>query len=109
MVGRNLAVAAAVSLLVLMVPTPVHGQEEESVQVIRVGLLVDPEAGTATPNQVILIQGDRIEAVVSPGSVDIPADADVIDLSELTVLGGLVDTHNHLALTYKQDPESNYT
>ncbi len=108
MVGRNLAVAAAVSLLVLMVPTPVHGQEEESVQVIRVGLLVDPEAGTATPNQVILIQGDRIEAVVSPGSVDIPADADVIDLSELTVLGGLVDTHNHLALTYKQDPESNY-
>ncbi len=107
MTRRNL-VLAFVSLLVLIVPTPGESQEAEPVQVIRAGLLVDPETGTATPDQVILVQGGRIEAVVSPGSVDIPADADVIDLSDLTVLGGLVDTHNHLALTYKQDPESNY-
>ncbi len=108
MARGNPVLVAVVSLLVLTVPTPGLSQEVAPVQVIRAGLLVDPEAGTATPNQVILVQGGRIEAVVSPGSVDIPADADVIDLSDLTVLGGLVDTHNHLALTYKQDPESNY-
>ena len=114
MARRNLVAATAIALLVFMVPISAFAQptpataQQESVQVIRVGLLVDPETGTATPNQVILIQGNRIEAVVSPGSVDIPAGADVIDLSDLTVLGGLVDTHNHLALTYKQDPESNF-
>ncbi len=108
MISRNLVVAIAVLLIVLVVPTAAPAQEGEPVLVIRAGLLVDPEAGTATPNQVILVQGDRIEAVVSPGSVDIPSEADVIDLSDLTVLGGLVDTHNHLALTYKQEPESNH-
>lgn len=31
----------------------------------------------------------------------------MIDLSSLTVLPGLVDAHNHLALTYKEVPERN--
>ena len=37
----------------------------------------------------------------------IPSGAQVIDLSSLTVLPGLVDAHNHLALTYKEVPERN--
>jgi imidazolonepropionase-like amidohydrolase len=39
--------------------------------------------------------------------VQIPAGAQVIDLSRMTVMPGLVDSHNHLALTYKPEPESN--
>ena len=72
---------------------------------IRAGRLIDPEAGTTASNQVILIQGGRITAV-GP-NVTIPAGAEVIDLSKLTVLPGFVDAHNHLALTYKQVPENN--
>ncbi len=34
-------------------------------------------------------------------------NAEVIDLLDLTVLPGLVDAHNHLALTYKEVPEHN--
>ena len=68
--------------------------------------LIDPEAGTATPDQVILVEDGRIAAV--GGDVAIPDGAEIIDLSDLTVLPGLVDAHNHLALTYKQDPESNF-
>ena len=37
----------------------------------------------------------------------IPAGAQVIDLSQMTVMPGLVEAHNHLALTYKPDPENN--
>jgi imidazolonepropionase-like amidohydrolase len=74
------------------------------VTAIRAGRLVDPEAGTTSANQVILVQGDVI-ADVGP-NVTIPPGAETIDLSGLTVLPGLVDTHTHEALTYKEVPEN---
>jgi imidazolonepropionase-like amidohydrolase len=73
---------------------------------IRAGRLVDPETGRASANQVILIDGEKI-AAVGPG-VAIPAGAAVIDLSDLTVLPGLVDAHTHLGITYKDIPEHDY-
>jgi imidazolonepropionase-like amidohydrolase len=72
---------------------------------IRAGRLLDPDAGRILTNQIILVDGTRIREVGS--SVQIPAGAQVIDLSNLTVMPGLVDAHNHLALTYKPEPESN--
>src|SRR3972149_7831275 len=75
------------------------------VTAIKAGRLVDPEAGTVASNQVILVEGGRFRAI-GP-TVAIPQGAEVIDLSQLTALPGLVDAHNHLALTYKAEPESN--
>lgn len=72
---------------------------------IRAGRLVDPARGAAATNQIILVEDGRFTAVGA--SVAIPPGAEVIDLSQLTVLPGLVDAHNHLALTYKDEPESN--
>jgi imidazolonepropionase-like amidohydrolase len=76
------------------------------VTAIKAGRLIDPETGTAATNQVILIEGEKITAV-GP-NLAIPAGATVIDLSKLTVLPGLVDAHTHMAITYKEKPESNY-
>jgi imidazolonepropionase-like amidohydrolase len=73
------------------------------VTAIKAGRLVDPETGRVSVNQVILVEGEKITAV---GAVPIPAGATVIDLSDLTVLPGLVDTHTHLGLTYKDIPEN---
>jgi imidazolonepropionase-like amidohydrolase len=93
-----LAVAfAGVTLAAQQSPAPVTA--------IRAGRLLDPAAGRLLANQVILVQGTRITDV-GP-TVAIPAGAQVIDLSRMTVLPGLVDAHNHLALTYKPEPESN--
>jgi imidazolonepropionase-like amidohydrolase len=78
---------------------------EAQVTAILAGRLVEPEAGVVLTNQILLIEDGRFTAV-GP-NVTIPAGADVIDLSELTVVPGLVDAHNHLALTYKEDPERN--
>ena len=75
------------------------------VTAIKAGRLMDPETGTIATNQIILVDSGRFTAV-GP-NVTIPAGASVIDLSDQTVLPGLVDTHNHLALTYKQVPENN--
>jgi imidazolonepropionase-like amidohydrolase len=66
---------------------------------------VDPETGRIASRQVILIEGETIKAV-GP-DVAIPDGAAVIDLSDLTVLPGLVDTHTHLGITYKDIPEHN--
>ncbi len=73
--------------------------------VIRAGRLLDPEAGRILTNQVILVEGNRIRDV-GP-AVPIPPGAQVIDLSSSTVMPGLVEAHNHLALTYKPVPENN--
>jgi imidazolonepropionase-like amidohydrolase len=72
---------------------------------IRAGRLVDPETGVAAANQIILVEGERIKEV-GP-NVAIPPGTEVVDLSRLTVLPGLVDTHTHETLTYKEVPENN--
>ena len=72
---------------------------------IKAGRLVDPTTGTIATNQIILVQNGHFTAVGA--NVAIPAGATVIDLSALTVVPGLVDAHNHLALTYKEVPERN--
>jgi imidazolonepropionase-like amidohydrolase len=62
---------------------------------IRAGKLIDPDAGTVLTDQVILIRDHKIEKVGA--AVAIPTDAKIIDLSEMTVLPGLIDCHTHLA------------
>src|SRR6185436_18598126 len=99
-------VAALVGLLggdVVIGQAP--AQAPAPVTAIRAGRLLDPEGGRILTNQVIVIDGNRIREV-GP-NVSIPAGARVIDLSGMTVMPGLVEAHNHLALTYKPVPENN--
>jgi imidazolonepropionase-like amidohydrolase len=72
---------------------------------IRAGHLIDPETGTAAANQVILVDSGKFSSVGA--NTIIPQGAEVIDLSQYYISPGLVDAHNHLALTYKRDPENN--
>ena len=81
------------------------GAAGAQVTAIKAGRLMDPESGTTVTNQVLLVERGKFTAIGS--NVAIPAGATVIDLSQLTVLPGFVDAHNHLALTYKVDPERN--
>ena len=63
---------------------------------VRAGRLFDPKSGANLTNQVVLISGDRITDVGPADSVHVPAGARVIDLSQATVLPGLIDGHVHL-------------
>ena len=47
-------------------------------------------------DQVILINGDRIVKVGPARNVQVPADAEIIDLTHATVLPGLIDAHTHV-------------
>jgi imidazolonepropionase-like amidohydrolase len=72
---------------------------------IRAGHLIDPETGSVAANQIILVEAGKFTAI-GP-NIAIPPNAEVIDLGQYYVSPGLVDAHNHLALTYKKDPENN--
>jgi imidazolonepropionase-like amidohydrolase len=65
------------------------------VTVIKAGRLIDPDKGTVLTDQVIVIRANKIEALGS--GLAIPQNATVIDLSQMTVLPGLIDCHTHLA------------
>jgi len=65
--------------------------------VIRAGRLLDVRTGKTLANQVIIIQDDKIASVGS--GTQIPAGAQVIDLSSATVLPGLIDAHTHITMT----------
>jgi imidazolonepropionase-like amidohydrolase len=62
---------------------------------VRAGRLFDGTEKLAT-DQVILIKGNRIVKVGPAGQVQVPADAEVVDLSHATVLPGLIDAHTHV-------------
>ncbi len=66
----------------------------DQVVAIHAGRLFDGTSSMHLTDQIILIRGDQI-VDVGP-NVRIPSGATVIDLSEETVLPGLIDTHLHI-------------
>jgi imidazolonepropionase-like amidohydrolase len=63
---------------------------------VRAGRLFDSKNGTMLTKQVIVLQGERITDVGPEGQVKIPAGAQMVDLSQATVLPGLIDAHTHM-------------
>src|SRR5688572_24735067 len=47
---------------------------------------------------VVLVRGERIEAVGPTSQVTVPEEAEVIDLPGLTLIPGLIDAHSHVLL-----------
>jgi len=93
-------------VLLALSPATVLAQEaqrrEESPRriAIRAGRLIDVRRGQVVNNAVILIDGERITAVGQ--GLNIPADAEIIDLTGMTVLPGLIDCHTHLTFNSEQ-------
>ncbi len=66
----------------------------EAVTVVRAGRLIDVDAGEVRRDQAVVICGERVEAVVP--IADAPQAETTIDLSDRTVLPGLMDMHAHM-------------
>jgi imidazolonepropionase-like amidohydrolase len=71
--------------------------------VVRAGTLIDGVGEAPRKNQLIFVRGERIEKVAD-ASAAIPAGTKVIDLSNATVLPGLIDAHTHIFL-WGEDPK----
>ncbi|MDG5492898.1 amidohydrolase family protein [Psychroserpens sp. SPM9] len=79
------------SLIFLFV---LHGTAQQKEVFIKAGLLYDSEQNTLLKNKGIHIIGNKIQSIKDGN--DIPKGVEVIDLSEYTVLPGLIDAHTHV-------------
>ncbi len=75
-----------------------QSSKPESVLALVGGRLIDGYGGPPLENSVIVVRGNRIEAVGRVGEVAIPTGARVISTEGHTVLPGLMDMHVHLMI-----------
>jgi imidazolonepropionase-like amidohydrolase len=70
------------------------------------GTLLDGTGGASVRNSVVLIRGERIEAIGTIESLPVPGGYEVISSEGLTVVPGLWDLHVHLM--YAGHPNARY-
>src|SRR5438876_9845110 len=67
-------------------------------RVLKGGTVIDGTDAGAMPDTSVVIRDQRIEAVTTRAGGDWPSDAEIIDVSGMTILPGLIDCHDHLAM-----------
>jgi len=74
------------------------GEQDRKIVVLTGANLIDGAGHSPVQNAVLTIQGDKVSAVGPFGSVDYPADAEVIDCRGQTIIPGLISDHSHIGL-----------
>jgi imidazolonepropionase-like amidohydrolase len=95
--------AAIGALAAVMLAAPASAKDV----VIHAGKLIDGVSATPRTNVSILVHDDRITGVQS-GFVT-PAGAEVIDLSQKTVLPGFIESHDHISSSGDRRPLNRFT
>ena len=74
----------------------------KTIKAVKFGKLWDAK-GKAWSNAIVIVEDDRIRSVTTNAS-EIPAGAQVIDLSKYTGLPGLIDVHTHMTQYTDETP-----
>lgn len=76
-------------------PTP---SPPAAVYLLKPAHIFDGESAQLHDNWVVLVRGEKIEAVGPAAEVKAPPDAKTIDLPGLTLMPGLIEAHSHILL-----------
>ena len=102
------ALLAAAALCVAHTVGAAATAPAESVTIITAATMIDGLAARPRSNVAVVVRGDRIVAVTSRDSADLPAGARRIDLGTATLLPGLIDTHTHIFLQGEVPADGGY-
>ena len=86
------------ALVVFMAAMTVSAGAVAETFVIRGARLIDGVSDQMVRDAVVVVENARIVAVGSASAVAQPAGATVIDLGDVTILPGMIDTHTHILL-----------
>jgi imidazolonepropionase-like amidohydrolase len=73
--------------------------------VLRAARLIDGNGGAPITNAAVVVVDNKITEVGPAGQVRVPANARTIDLGDVTLLPGLLDSHTHLIGRVLGDPD----
>jgi imidazolonepropionase-like amidohydrolase len=93
---KPIRVLSVVFCMSIVVHSMAQEVASENTAYVIAGQLVDVESGRTLRNQAIIIVGERITDVGPVSRIGRPVGSTLIDLSEYTVLPGLIDAHTHL-------------
>lgn len=98
------AFVALIILLAVTQMTPFAQQQSsplkppDTVYLLKPAHIFDGESSQLHDNWVVLVRGEKIEAVGPASEIKPPAEAKVIDLPGMTLMPGLIDAHSHILL-----------
>src|ERR1043165_1065288 len=84
--------------LAMVFPQAQQTKPVETVYLLKPAHVFDGESAQLHDNWLVVVRGEKIEAVGPAGSVNTPAGARVIDLPGLTLMPGLIEAHSHVLL-----------
>ena len=100
-----LILCSVLSTAVGSAQTAATATQTESVYLLKPARVFDGESAQLHEGWVVLVRGEKIEAVGPASDVRAPADAKVVELPGLTLLPGLIEAHSHVLLhPYSETP-----
>jgi imidazolonepropionase-like amidohydrolase len=94
-ITATLILALLASLSAAQTATP---KAPDAVYLLKPARIFDGESAQLQTDWVVLVRGEKIEAVGPAREIKAPAGAKVIELRGLTLMPGLIDAHSHVLL-----------
>jgi imidazolonepropionase-like amidohydrolase len=92
-----------VTLSLLQTPLAAQSQTTtpkplDTIYLLKPAHIFDGESAQLHEGWVVLVRGEKLEAVGPANEVKVPADAKVIELPGMTLMPGLIEAHSHVLL-----------
>ncbi|MFL2547076.1 MAG: amidohydrolase family protein [Candidatus Rariloculaceae bacterium] len=95
-ISTTTAAALTTALLITGSFSHTAQAQENAIRALTGARLIDGTGNAAIEESTLIIRDGRIESAGAAGTVNVPDDAEIIDLSGKTILPGFVNAHGHL-------------